>query len=432
MFIGAINKSAKSVLKELSAGWRGQDVYVGCSGNFTVERILNSCGIENIHSNDVSLYSCYLGRWLAGKTLSVTIKDLRYEWIAEYMEPGSETVAALLICTEMFKSEGRVEPYHRRMSLAYRRHFGEIHGKTVEKIKPLLESIKIKSFFAGDVVDFIARAPGDSICVSFPPTYKGGYEKLYEKMDELFDWDRPEYVLFDDERFELLNKTMRSKAGWVTLRDTRIPDMDGDMVALVQGTMRSKPVYIYASGDTKRLVQPRQKMEDVPLERLEGEIAGKISLAKLTRGQMNSLRSEYLSREIMTSDPVVSIGVLADGKLAGALGFVASKYRSFADIYMITDLAVRPTCYPRLSKLIVAVALSTEVKLIVEQVFNMRIMTIGTSAFTDKAESMKYRGLLDLHSRKEGVLNYVGRAGKWTKEEALTWWMSKHSQKSSN
>jgi len=431
MFTGSINRSAKSVLKELATGWQGQDVYVGCSGNFTVERILNSCGIENIHSNDVSLYSCYLGSWLTGDTLSVAIREPRYEWMGEYMKPGPETVAVFLICTEMLKSKDRVEPYHRRISLAYRRHFGEIHGKTVEKIKPLLESIRIKSFFVGDVIEFITKAPGDSICVSFPPTYTGGYEKLYEKMDQIFDWCRPEYMVFNDERFELLNETMKNKAGWVTLRDIRIPDMDGEMVALVQGTMRSKPVYIYASGKTKKLVQPRQRMEDVPLERLEGEIRGEISLIKLSRGQMNSLRSEYLSREIMTSDPVVSIGVLVGGKLAGALGFVASKYSSFADIYMITDLAVRPTCYPRLSKLIVTVALSTEVKLIVEQVFNRRIMTIGTSAFTKKAESMKYRGLLDLHNRKEGVLNYRGRAGKWTKAEALTWWMSKYSQKSS-
>jgi hypothetical protein len=45
-----------------------------------------------------------------------------------------------------------------------------------------------------------------------------------------------------------------------------------------------------------------------------------------------------------------------------------------------------------------------------------------TTAFTDKPVSMKYRGVFDLHSRTEGRLNYLGEAGKWSLEDALTWW----------
>ena len=35
-------------------------LYVGCSGNFTIERIIADMGVKEIHSNYISLYSCAL------------------------------------------------------------------------------------------------------------------------------------------------------------------------------------------------------------------------------------------------------------------------------------------------------------------------------------------------------------------------------------
>ena len=39
MFIGSINRYMRFVLELAASQWRGHDVYVACSGNFTVERI---------------------------------------------------------------------------------------------------------------------------------------------------------------------------------------------------------------------------------------------------------------------------------------------------------------------------------------------------------------------------------------------------------
>ena len=64
MFIGSINRYMRAVLQTAAAGWKGLPVFVACSGNFTVERILAQCGVGAIHSNDVSIYSCAPGRQL--------------------------------------------------------------------------------------------------------------------------------------------------------------------------------------------------------------------------------------------------------------------------------------------------------------------------------------------------------------------------------
>jgi hypothetical protein len=66
MFIGSINRYMRAVLETAAGQWKGLPVYVACSGNFTVERILAKCSVGAIHSNDVSIYSCALGWHLAG------------------------------------------------------------------------------------------------------------------------------------------------------------------------------------------------------------------------------------------------------------------------------------------------------------------------------------------------------------------------------
>ena len=69
-----------------------------------------------------------------------------------------------------------------------------------------------------------------------------------------------------------------------------------------------------------------------------------------------------------------------------------------------------------------AVVVDRQDNLYISDTMNHRVRTIGTTAFTKKPVSMKYRGLFALHNRKEDALNYLGDAGKWTLDEALAWW----------
>lgn len=99
MFIGSINRYMRAVLETAAQGWRGMPVYIACSGNFTVERILARCGVGAIHSNDVSLYSCALGWHLASRIASqgcawpgggfrVKQEAGQFSWLQPYLDPG--------------------------------------------------------------------------------------------------------------------------------------------------------------------------------------------------------------------------------------------------------------------------------------------------------------------------------------------------------
>lgn len=432
MFVGSINQDLRGLLAELAPGWRKRPVYVGCSGNLTVERILAREGVQEIHGNDISLYSCVLGAYAAGQSVPVSLKpDTGYEWMAPYMAAGPDLIAHLLMTMEYVKYTGRGEAYHRRMVSAYERDWPRLHAATVKRVTEALTGVHLASFHAGDVVDHIANAPQDAVVVSFPPTYAGGYERLYAKFTDIFDWQPPPYVEFDEERFKLLSSLMQEKAHWVTLRDVQEPELAANLIGSFQTTARSKPVYVYAGeGRRARLTVPVQKLEHVPIGRLEARGEGLLRIVRLTGGQMNLLRSEYLAPGIAPAAPQVNIGVLWGEKLLGACGFLVPTMigNGWCDAYVMTDFAVRPTVYKRLSKLVLAAMLSTEMKAVLEMSMNKRVAILGTTAFTTKPVSMKYRGLFEIYSRKDGAINYVGQTGKWTLQGGLAWWLKHHGQ----
>lgn len=431
-FTGAINSDMRSIVASLVPLWQGRDVYIACSGNFTIENILSSFGgYRSIHSNDVSLYTSAIGGYLTGRNVEITVADLpEYEWLNDWVTPGLDTIATLMLCTKVFPCLGRKEPYYQRMFQAYMRRWPELHEATKEKNKPILESIKIDSYFPGDAFDFIKNAPENAVVITFPPTYAGGYEKLYKKFDEAFIWDRPEYTIFDEGRLAEFFKMCMGRDDFLLSRDVFVDEWEKYLIGQVQTSVRSRPVYMYSGEKEKTfLTYPSQKSENVPLNRLgeNDDIVSPLRLVPLMQGQFNTLRSQYLSVHIAPASASVRLAVLSGDKLIGAIAFDAGKY-DIDEAYMMTDFAIAPTKYKRLSKLVLAAALSKEVQGLLMQSFNQHVNKIFTTAFTSNAVSMKYRGLFEVYNRKEDAVNYEADAGKWSLEEGLLWWMKKHGK----
>ncbi len=88
------------------AAWSCSDIYSGCSGNFTIERILASEGRFRLHGNDVTLYSSALGRYFAGKPLTVRLKPLwkRDAWLEAF--PREPAVAPWLPASACIRVNG--------------------------------------------------------------------------------------------------------------------------------------------------------------------------------------------------------------------------------------------------------------------------------------------------------------------------------------
>ena len=431
MFIGSINSDTRKLIAKYADGWKGSPVYVGCSGNFTIERILSKLGFEEIHGNDVSLYSCVLGSIMTDGNIPVSIRSEAQEewgWLEQWMGDPVSKAATLLLATTVFQYYGKDAIFYKRMWSAYLRHWAELHLKTADRVRQALGEVKLTSFFPGDVVTFMEDAPKDSVFLSFPPTYTGGYEALYAQINSIFEWDEPKYKMFDKPSFDKLAVDMQQFSRWMTMRDYDDAALKPFNVAVVHSSLRARPVYLYAGEGSARITTPKQSMHSINIRRLKGEVQTPLKFVKLEIGEFNYLRSQYLNPGIMPASPTLCLA-LVDGKdeLIGCIGMSPPHIFGFCDMYMMSDFCVRPSSYKRLSKLVIAAALSTEMKAICEQSISRRVNNIGTTAFTEKPMSMKYRGVFTVKGRGQGKLNYIANAGRWSLEEAYDWWINNHA-----
>lgn len=430
MFVGSINQDLRALVSEVTRSWSTDQIYIGCSGNFTIERILKDRGLD-LHGNDVSIYTCTIGNYLAGVPDEMSIQVDDYKWLEPYLKQGPDRIATLLLCTSMLDGYHRNEPFFQRRRKAYKHQWERLHAETVEKVKKGIDGLKMAGFWSGDVVEWAHMAPKDAGFISFPPTYTGGYEKLYQALMEVFVWGEPKYEIFDRGRLDVMVDAIKEKRFWMMARDEPIPGLEGYEVGKIQTSLRSKPLTVYANKSPKRITMPRQKTELLKIPRFtEKDIItpeSTLSVTRISQAQMNTLRSLYLNPGIAPASAGLNLGVLVDGKLIGAIGLSKSNYGT-NEAYLMSDFVIRPVRYKRLSKLILATAITKEVKLIIEQAFNQRMKAMSTTAFTDKPVSMKYRGIFYLESRKKDPprLNYGSETGRWTLKEAMNWWRRKY------
>ena len=79
-FIGSINAETRKWLGNNGPAFDGRQVYVGCSGNFTVEQLISRYAPKaRIWGNDVSLYSGALGAYLADQPFNLTVREEDYQ-----------------------------------------------------------------------------------------------------------------------------------------------------------------------------------------------------------------------------------------------------------------------------------------------------------------------------------------------------------------
>jgi hypothetical protein len=437
MFVGSIPTPLRQIIAEHTSHWEVDDVHVGCSGNLTIERTL--AGKFRLHSNDVSLYTTALGKWLSGGKVAVKVRpDWREQlgWLEPYLTTPRDTAATLMLCTRLLEGLENPSPYFTRMRDARHADWERLHSTTVEKLSKL--DLRLASYDAEDIATFVDRVPDDGALCTFPPFYDdaGGYEDLYAGIDAVFSWRSPSYEILDRDGLHVLLERVRSKRYWLYGTDHRLAGHDQWLRGKVQATSRNVPIYLYASGGPLRLSAPSQRTAQVSAPRLGPgeELEGPLALAELSGPQFNALRSQYLSPAIAPATPGLALAVLAADRLVGCFAFSTDGARAAtAGAYLLSDFAVAPTDYRRLSKLVLHAVLSDEVRGLLERWFSRRIELVSTTAFSQRPVSMKYRGMFEQTGRKEldtgpwpYQLQYEAPCGQWSLEDGLDRWREKH------
>lgn len=443
MFNGTIPAEMRAIVAEHAESWPAElPVYVGCSGNLTIERAVHALGRDvTIHGNDITAYSCALGWYFAGERLDFEIKDEhrpQLDWLDEYLDGSTGTLAVLMLGTRFMQFVGRVGTYYERMVEAYRDQMPTMYAKTCSKLEAC--TLKLGSFFAGDVRDYLDAAPADAPVVMFPPFYgSSDYESMFAALDKHFDWPTPDYRDLDEAgKDQIIEQVMRRPHWMIGLHHEREELADWRR-GRVQTSNRGVPITVYSSASSARIVMPRQALEPIRMRKISpGEdLQGPLRLHMLTGGEFAAIRSQFMARTIRPGSPLMAVGVSAGGALIGAFAYLPGKFDP-NELYLMSDFPVSWSKYKRLSKLIVLAAMSREAQHLAQRSTSKRLTKIVTTAFSDNPQSSKYgRGIpgFKLIKRTEGdtdgvhkyQLQYGGPFGDWTLAEALELWQTKHA-----
>jgi len=434
MFVGSINSKIRNLIFTEKKLFSERNICVGCSGNFTVEQILQGLGCR-IWSNDVALYSSLIGNYLAGKPLRAEIIDPQYSWLAPYMaDEGIGRIAAVALLFEMLKQEKGNNLQQLRLYNHYKNNFAEYHQKSCSRIEETLSKIKIDEYTSMDVYRLYESLPSDWIRVAFLPTYVGGYEKLYSRLENIISWDSPVYDLLTPERYEETIGFMR-RGYYLYLADY---DRKEDGLFAIVKTGRLKNVYLYSNLPFKKsYVIPYVKYTKSKWKLLPGNYEIKetshITYQKATNDQLNYYKNLFLKKGIDYATGMSPLMVFLDGYLFGFLLFDVIRYgmdqeKATRGVYMLSDFIIASPIN-KLSKLLLLATKTKELQEILRAKFIQAVDFILTTAFTDKPVSMKYRGVYDLMKRGEGFLQYTAESGKITTQEAVKIWIKKYQKR---
>jgi hypothetical protein len=434
-FIGSINAKLRQFFYTHAKLLAGRRCFIGCSGNFTIEQILTRVApTAELHSNDVSLYSGVIGAALTQTPFPVRNIVPEMEWINEYLSegpvPAPRDVSTVILYLEMLKYEKQKNDYTKSMWRSYVKNWPELHKKTLKKVETALSSTKLASYTDVDVHDYYP-SDADGIAIGFLPTYVGGYEHLFKRLEESFSWPHPTYQMLTEERREATVGKM------LTTDDLLYDDRPRDLPCVARVDLFGhRTVYVYSSLSLRAGVFRKTINEKVlPYEilGLDEEIRpdAPIAVKEVPQPVINHYRNMYLSKKIDPGSGGPCYLIFVGGKLFGFPIFQAySRLGGKKDeIYLLSDFVVPSTRYSRLAKLLLMVTQCQDTKTFIEERLIRRLTSIITTAFTDKPVSMKYRGVYELYKRGKGFLNYRTEFTSATFQEVIGLWMKKYKQR---
>lgn len=447
-FIGAVPAPVRQVMARYA-----QTVSLPCliigAGNFTVPSVLRSGGYAgSITACDVTLYTSALGAYLSGWNLHVEEHPECPAHLQGLLRPESpETLAAsiaqLMDLHEVWQAKN---PYQVRLINTYRNAWDSLLEKTLTKLATYKEHISPVTYQARDGFELLAESGPEHTVFAFPPTYKGGYEKLEALLRAVAVWQPPAYREMTDKSLELYETIARFDAYYVVL-EKDLPDVYeilGKPVAVLPRG-RERYTYILAREAKKVVIRQTAKTATIsPIWGPESPVTGseEPGFAIVTRAQSLRLNELYLSKRINYYEGPVDmcIALTLAGKVIGKADFVKTSRGQWKlpdanePLYIMCDLAVS-SCEKRMAKLVCMLMLSKEV----QEYVNAKLMTsfgwLITTAFSAGPVSMKYRGIFELYSRKEKkkeggyALNYYAKFGALTLRESFALWQKKYANK---
>lgn len=249
MFIGSIDKPSRTICENiLDHVDKSRKVFVGCSGNFTFDRIAAAKGFP-VYSNDVSLYSRVIAGIVTGERFPFTCNNPDLNTIfAGWNDDAQSDLVKIMFAAKYGQFAACKNDYQRTMLENYVSGAQEFYEGTLAKFaKNAVFEFRIADFFYGDFKKHVERADPDSLIFLYAPTYKGGYEKLYDFINETFEYEKAEYDMFDSKEAGPYYAEVLEGREACIYSDLLYPETEPFLKGEVTYTGSKRTVYLYSS-----------------------------------------------------------------------------------------------------------------------------------------------------------------------------------------
>lgn len=450
-FLGSIAGPLRKVLAAY-ASEISVPVLLPCAGNFTVGAALRSGGYKGrITGCDITLYTTALGAYLAGHDLEIREKEDCPEHLKGFLDFSNmahlaASVSIMLDLRQVWQSKNA---WHRRVIANYRHDWPKLMEKTLAKLeayKAHLGQGEGFDYMAQDASEFLNAHDHENAVFIAPPTFgSNDYVKQERMLAASADWTPPPYteISFKD---TAIYEQITAFREWMIIMERPLPEIEkllGDPVAVVHKGRKSI-TYAYAGHSRKTIVTRSYLVSRSPgpIFPFDKKLTGneKPGIMLLNHEQTVRLNELFMSARVdyYLAGLVLSVAFCLDRQIIGKADFKLGKGNAEwalpepgPQIYQQSDLAVPSDAEPRLSKLVLMLIQSHEVKMLLAKKIPEDWRFAITTAFSQHPVSMKYRGIYKLHKRLEGEghekfrLNYYGELGKWSMAEAYSEWLKK-------
>lgn len=207
----------------------------------------------------MSIYTTAIGRWLTNQPVGMRLRDENVDqlgWLAGLLHDSAGSVTTMMLGTRFLASVGREGLWHERTVRSYRDQWVAKHAESVDRL--FRAEVELASYEVEDVRTWLQKVLREAPVCSFPPFYGGGYEKLYEPLNQHFTWDAPDYEPLSDADVVDVLGVITDRPYWLTASNHDLPELHPYLRGIIKATPRAAPFCVYASQAPTRIVAPRR------------------------------------------------------------------------------------------------------------------------------------------------------------------------------
>jgi len=453
-FIGAIPTDIRRMVANYAGKVKHPVVVVG-AGNFTIPAVLRSAGYKgNITACDITLYTTAVGAYLTDIEVGIAENPDCPETLKGLLRCGSplETAASIALVYDLKQIWKEKNPFQKRSMDQYRAQWDVLVKKTMEKMAEYKKHLGKIDYRPQCGYALLKELSGQDLTIfSYPPIYKGDYERLDRLLTAVATWTPPDYtpLLDNDTRFYDLVKGFPAYLVVLYKDLPEVHDIIGKPASMVFSKGRGgNNLSIVARGfEKKYLIRHEIPSKTVgPYLDPDYEITGKetVSYLRITTDQSIRMNELFASTRISSFSGGVrlSVAFTLDGKVFGKADFCPSTFQwklpeirgRRSMVYVMSDLVI-PHHTRKLTKLILLSLLSADIRQLLNRVLLEKYTYATTTAFSVHPASMKYRGVFKLHKRLDNEngtgyrLNYYAPFKEYPLVDALKIWKKRYGKK---